>query len=104
MKEITDQTFPEFIKSAPVVVVDCYATWCGPCRVMLQTLSKLEEAMPDLPIAKLNVDDYAELSQQFGVRSIPTLLFFKDGKHVDTLNGAKFRVADLQAKVEAVRQ
>lgn len=71
-----------------VTVVDFFATWCGPCRALLPVLDELSEEV-DYRIAKVNVDDYQTLAAFYGVRSIPTLVIFKDGKPVDTLVGGR---------------
>ena len=71
-----------------VTVVDFFANWCGPCRALLPVLDELSEEV-DYTITKVNVDDYQELAAFYGVRSIPTLVIFKDGKPVDTLVGGR---------------
>lgn len=80
MKIIEEKDFEEEIKSGKVVV-DFFATWCAPCRMMGQILEGLEESLnEDEKIIKVDVDDCEKLSRRFGVLSIPTLIFFKDGE------------------------
>src|SRR5207237_7640380 len=90
---VTDQTFAEEVidasSSAPVLV-DAWAEWCGPCRIIAPVLDQLAaESGGRYNIAKLNVDDNPRTSAQFQIRSIPTLLIFKNGKLVDQVIGAQ---------------
>ena len=81
----------EVLKSEVPVVVDFWAAWCGPCRMQGQILEQLEKEMSadELKIVKVNVDEEGELAMTFGVQSIPTLLFYKDGKVVDKAIGVR---------------
>ena len=87
--EITDANFQEVIEGEGLVVVDCWAPWCGPCLMMGPIL---EEAAKDyagtVTIGKLNVDNNGGTAGKFGIMSIPTILFFKDGDVVDKVVGA----------------
>ena len=87
---VTDATFASEIEGhAGVAVVDLWATWCGPCRMIAPMLEELAgEFAGRVKVAKLAVDANPVTSQRFNVRSIPTLLFFKDGKVVDQVVGA----------------
>ena len=81
----------EVLKSEVPVVVDFWAAWCGPCRMQGQILEQLEKEMSadQLKIVKVNVDEEGELAMTFGVQSIPTLLFYKDGKVVNKAVGVR---------------
>ena len=87
---ITDDNFEtEVIKSDKPVLIDFWATWCGPCRMIAPIVEELaNEYDGKAKIGKLNVDENQQTSIKFGVRSIPTLLLFKDGKIKDTIIGA----------------
>jgi thioredoxin len=69
--------------------VDCWASWCGPCRMVAPIMDQLaSEYAGRIKIAKLNTDDNPDIASQYGIQSIPTLLFFKNGKQVNKLIGA----------------
>ena len=87
---VTDRSFNEEVGSYPgAVMVDCWAPWCGPCRMVTPILEQLaSEYAGKAKIAKLNVDENPRIASQYAIRSIPTLLLFKDGKLVDRLVGA----------------
>ena len=88
-KIVTEGNFNEIIASGQPVLVDFWATWCGPCRMISPIVSDIAvEYDGRAVIAKCNVDDCPDVASQFGIRSIPTLLFFKDGVVVDRLVGA----------------
>ncbi len=68
--------------SSGSVLVDFYADWCGPCKMIAPVLEQISTEMSDVKVVKLNVDEVPLVAQQFGVMSIPTLILFKDGKQV----------------------
>lgn len=86
---VTDENFEREVLQSPLpVLVDYWAEWCGPCKMIAPTLDQLAtEYAGSVTIAKLDVDANQRTSMRFNVRSIPSLLFFKDGKHVDTVVG-----------------
>jgi len=88
---LSDSTFDEEIKgSAEPVLVDFWAEWCGPCKMIAPTLEEMAKDFAGrLKIAKLNVDDSPDVARRFEVMSIPTLILFKDGEPVQRLVGAK---------------
>jgi thioredoxin 1 len=86
--EITDATFKEIIQKHPLVVVDCWAPWC-PCRMVAPVIKELaRDYAGKILFGKLNVDENPEVSAQYEIMSIPTLLVFKNGKLVDKIVGA----------------
>ena len=101
--EVTDATWEdEVLHASTPVVVDFWAVWCGPCRMIAPVVEELaEEYDGKVKFSKLNVDENPQVSTQYGIRSIPTLLVFKDGKPVDQLVGAVPK-KDVQKRVEAV--
>jgi thioredoxin 1 len=87
--EITDSNFEEIIKSETPVLVDFWAEWCGPCKMIGPVVEELAgEYDGKAVIGKVNVDENPNVSAKFGIRSIPTLLVFKDGEIVDKQIGA----------------
>ena len=88
--EITDENFEsEVINSDKPVLIDFWAVWCGPCKAIAPIVEELSvEYEGKIKVGKLNVDDNQQTSIRFGVRSIPTLLIFKNGKLADTIIGA----------------
>ncbi|MEE6206709.1 MAG: thioredoxin [Alphaproteobacteria bacterium] len=85
---LTDSQFESSVlNSKGLVLVDFWAEWCGPCRQLGPILETIDSDMSDVTIYKMNVDDSPEVAGQYGLRSIPTMLLFKDGKQVDTKVG-----------------
>lgn len=80
----------ELIANQTPLVVDCTATWCGPCKLVAPLIDQLNEAYSDrAQIRKLDLDDHKPVAKRFEVRSIPAVMFFKGGEQVETLVGAK---------------
>jgi thioredoxin 1 len=87
--EVTDDTFQaKVIESESPVLVDFWAPWCGPCRVVAPVLEEIAAERPELSIAKLNIDENQQTAANFQVLSIPTLILFKGGEAVKTVIGA----------------
>jgi thioredoxin 1 len=84
--EVTDKNFNEII-SRERVVIDFWAPWCGPCKMIGPTIEEIHKEEEGVTVGKLNVDDYPELAGKHGVMSIPTLLFFKEGELMDSSIG-----------------
>lgn len=88
-KIATNTTFQELLQDTKLVVVDFWAVWCGPCRMLSPILDEVEEEMADkITVVKVNVDDADQIAMQYRIMSIPTLLFFKNGQIVDKTVGA----------------
>ncbi|KXX67028.1 thioredoxin [Flammeovirga sp. SJP92] len=99
--EITDANFEEVVlNSDKPVLVDFWATWCGPCLMMAPVIDELAVEMTDAVIGKLDVDANPQSAAKFGIRSIPTMLVFKGGEPVDKIIGAVAK-KELEAKVAA---
>ena len=101
MKVATNTNFDELIQDTKLVIVDFWATWCGPCRMISPILDELEAEMQDqITVVKVNVDDADEIAAKFRIMSIPTLLFIKNGEIVDKTVGAMPKPALLE-KIKA---
>lgn len=87
-KVISENNIAEVLASGLPVVIDFWATWCGPCRVLTPTVDEVAAEMAGKAVvAKCNVDDCEDIAARYGIRNIPTLLFFKDGEVVDRTVG-----------------
>lgn len=96
--EVNDGNFEkEVLDSSTPVLVDFWAAWCGPCRMVAPELEKLAEEESDrLKVAKLNVDDNRGIAARYGISSIPTMILFKDGKEQKRLVGARSKARILE--------
>ena len=88
VKDITDQTFKE-LSSNGKVVVDCFAEWCGPCKMLSPIIDELAEELTDVNFYKLNVDESVEVVRKYNIMSIPTILIFNDGELINQTVGLK---------------
>jgi thioredoxin 1 len=88
MLNVTDSSFQtEVLDSNLPVVVDFWAEWCGPCKMLTPILEELSKELENVKIAKLNIDQNPQIASQLSIRSVPTMLLFKNGKPVSTLVG-----------------
>ncbi len=95
--EITTANFEETVKEG-VTVVDFWAPWCGPCRMIAPHIDAISQEIPNIKVGKCNVDSSPEIAAKFGIMSIPTIMIFKDGKAMDTTIG----VVPKQALVDKI--
>ena len=95
-KVLTDSNFNDEI-STGLVLVDFWAPWCGPCRMLAPIIEEVAQEVEGVSIGKLNVDESPQIAQQFQVMSIPMVVLFKDGEPVETLIGLRSKEAYLEA-------
>ena len=87
---ITKDNFEnEIVKADKPVLVDFWASWCGPCRMLSPTIDEIAEEHPEIKVCKINIDDEAELAIRHGVTSVPTLMIFKNGEIAQTAVGVR---------------
>ena len=99
---ITDSNFEELVQSGQPLVVDFWATWCGPCKQIGPSIEELaSEFEGKVTIGKCDIEDNDDLVAKFGIRNVPTVLFIKDGQVVDKQVGAAAKSV-FQAKIEAL--
>ena len=102
MLEFNDQTAREAIESGKPVMIDFWATWCGPCIKLGPIVEELAEKYGDqVTVGKLNIDDNDEVASENRVRNIPTVLFFKDGEMKERSVGL-VKLSDLEAKLQTI--
>jgi thioredoxin 1 len=100
--EVTDTTFSDLVNQYPAVVVDCWAPWCGPCRMISPVIEELaSDYAGKVVFGKLNVDENPAVASEYGIMSIPTLLFARKGEVIDRLIGAVPRQI-IEAKIKQI--
>ena len=83
LKKLDDRNFQkEVLENSGVSLVDFYASWCGPCKMLSPIIEEIAEERSDVAVGKINIDESVDLASQYGVVSIPTLIVFKDGKEI----------------------
>ena len=88
VKELTEATFEnEVIKAEGTALVDFYATWCGPCKIMSPVIDEIADENPSVKVCKVDVDEARDIAIQFGIMSIPTVMVFKNGEVTKTFVG-----------------
>lgn len=92
---VTKENFDALLKAEKPVLLDFYADWCGPCRMIAPTIEEIANERDDVIVGKVNVDEQGELAQAYGVMSIPTLIVLKDGKVANQATGARPKAAIL---------
>lgn len=102
LTEVNDSNFDEVVSSSKLpVMVDFWAPWCGPCRMLSPLVDEMAKKYDgQITVAKCNVDDASEVPAKYGIRNIPTLLFFRNGELVDRTAGGLTK-AELEDKVKA---
>ncbi|TMC29504.1 MAG: thioredoxin [Chloroflexi bacterium] len=103
-RALTTEEFKDTVEKGGIVFIDWWAEWCGPCRAFAPVYDKVSEENPDVTFAKIDTDKEQQLAQAFGIRSIPTLMIFRDGVPLFAQPGALSRedLEDLLRKVRAL--
>ena len=90
LKHLNSENFEEEVNSGKVTLVDFFATWCGPCKMLGPVLEQVaDEVKENVNVVKLDIDENMDIAKQFGVMSVPTMVIFKDGKEVDRIVGLR---------------
>ena len=100
--QITDANFAETLNEGKPMVLDFWAEWCGPCRMVSPIIDEIAEENPDILVGKVNVDRESALAEAFGVSSIPTLIVLKNGNVVNRVTGARPKAQILALIASAV--
>ena len=103
---ITNKNFDEVVSTNKAVLIDFFAAWCGPCKMLTPILEQIvKENRVGIPIGKLDIDQCLEIAQDFGVMSVPTMILFKDGKEIGRIIGLRNKeqlVKEIKEALEAV--
>lgn len=103
MKTINQSSdFNEATKNPGIVLIDCYADWCGPCKVQKPILEKFEATHPEVQVWTLNIEEVSDLASSFAVKAIPTLIWIKNGEVVSTEVGLK-KETQLESSLEKLK-
>ena len=96
VKSVSKNSFKEIKEERKVVLLDFYADWCGPCRMVSPIIDEIANEHPEYLVGKINVDEEQELAREFGIVSIPTLVVIRDGKVERKVSGARPKEAILE--------
>nr|MBE6544533.1 thioredoxin [Oscillospiraceae bacterium] len=96
---LNKENFDKARKNEGIALLDFYAEWCGPCRMVLPIVDEIAEERSDLMVAKINVEESPELAREFGVLSIPTLIVMKNGEIINRVSGARSKEKILEMLV-----
>lgn len=99
MNEITSDDIPDIINENKNVILDFYATWCGPCKMVVPILEELSEQYEDVSFNKIDADENPEVTKSYGVRGLPTVIFVKNGEVARTLVGSKTK-GDIESTIQ----
>ena len=102
MPELNDATFDAALAAAPLAVVDFFATWCGPCKMLAPILESVENETEGVAFFRVDVDQAPGVARRFGIMSIPTLVYLKNGEEVARTVGVQ-RKPELTAKIEELK-
>ena len=100
--EVTDSNFAEILEQNNLTMIQFSAPWCGPCKMLSPIVEQLSEENKDFTIGKVNIDDNMESAAKYGIRGVPTLLFFKNGEVIDKIVGVKSK-GELQEKINSLK-
>lgn len=100
IKYINEENFKsEVLDSKKAILVDFFATWCGPCKILSKILEDVSKTSPDLEIAKVDIDELRNLAIEYEIEFVPTMLIFKDGRVIDRIDGVADK-NEILAKME----
>lgn len=103
MDKITNENFNETISQDKYVLIDFWASWCGPCQMMGPVFEELDSEFNDVDFAKCSTEDSEKVAQEQGIRSIPTLVMYKNGKEVDRFSGF-LEKEQLKVQIESMKK
>ncbi len=87
MQQYKGENYADIVGKQGLVLVDFFATWCGPCKMLMPVLEQISSEQPDTPFIKLDIDEYRKQAIDTGIRAVPTLVLYKDGKEVARTSG-----------------
>ena len=100
--EVKDSNLKEILDKGGITVLDFWAPWCGPCNVVGPIVEDLATANDDIQVGKVNIDENGTTAAAFGIRAIPTIIFFKDGEKIHQISGAK-PLTELQKIIDGIK-